>query len=322
MFLVPWFGMESLLLGELSSLLSGTGFLLLVLCILLPLMISVRLGAWASVIFIELSLIFIIVSAISFMRLLFIVGMRPLGSGGIGFGRTLWCIPVSGSSPTYFLLLAFSSERIILRLVVLRCLLIRPGLMRNSERDTGLEEFALEVDGWLPLLPEVHLPRLTGQMLADVVRRKGATAGSLAGWRWRELKVLPVSWYDGLSRILTKVEEVGVWPDGLLDAYIALIPKSDGDATLFARGLAASSQSCIVFGLVLVWGSWRIGLSLGCLNLSSVLVVVVGRWKLGILLLLILRRFLLVPLILMFISLLLMSSSLSTRLTGGSWIGF
>ena len=51
------------------------------------------------------------------------------------------------------------------------------------------------------------MPRLTGQVLADVVQREGATAGSLDGWGWRELKVLPV-------RILTKVEEVGVWPDG------------------------------------------------------------------------------------------------------------
>ena len=48
---------------------------------------------------------------------------------------------------------------------------------------------------------------------------------------WRELKVLPVSWYDELARILTKVEDIGVWPDGLLDAYIAMIPKTDGDGT-------------------------------------------------------------------------------------------
>ena len=39
-----------------------------------------------------------------------------------------------------------------------------------------------EVEGWLPLLPEVSLPRLTGQVLADVVLRKGATASSLDGW--------------------------------------------------------------------------------------------------------------------------------------------
>ena len=68
-------------------------------------------------------------------------------------------------------------------------------------------------------------------MLADVVLRKGATASSLDGWGWRELKVLPVAWYDELARILTVVEDLGVWPDGLLDAYIAMIPKTDGDAT-------------------------------------------------------------------------------------------
>ena len=38
-------------------------------------------------------------------------------------------------------------------------------------------------------------------------------------------------WFDGLARILTKVEQDGVWPDGLLEAYIALIPKVGGDAT-------------------------------------------------------------------------------------------
>ena len=77
----------------------------------------------------------------------------------------------------------------------------------------------------------VSLPELTGEMLDEVVRRKSATAGSLNGWGWRELKVLPVPWFDGLARILSKVEETGVWPEGLLDAYIAMIPKVDGDAT-------------------------------------------------------------------------------------------
>ena len=100
-----------------------------------------------------------------------------------------------------------------------------PYFCRSGQRDTSLDEFDREVDGWLPLLPEVHLPRLSGQVLAVVVRRKSATAGSLDGWEWRELKVLPVTWYDELARILTKVEDVGVWPDGLLDAYIAMIPR-------------------------------------------------------------------------------------------------
>ena len=84
--------------------------------------------------------------------------------------------------------------------------------------------------GGSPLLPEVSLPRLSGEMLAEVVHRKGATAGSLDGWGWWEFKVLPVPWFDGLARIFSKVENTGVLPEGLLDAYIAMIPKTDGDA--------------------------------------------------------------------------------------------
>ena len=39
---------------------------------------------------------------------------------------------------------------------------------RSGQRDTSLGEFDFEVEKWLLLLPEVSLPRLTGQVL-DVV---------------------------------------------------------------------------------------------------------------------------------------------------------
>ena len=55
-------------------------------------------------------------------------------------------------------------------------------------------------------------------MLSDAVQCEGATAGSLDDWGRREFKVLTVAWYDGLARNFTTVEEIGVWPDGLLDA--------------------------------------------------------------------------------------------------------
>ena len=57
-----------------------------------------------------------------------------------------------------------------------------PYFCRSGQRETSLEEFSFEVEGWLPLLPLFDLPRLTGQMLCDVVHRKSATAGSLDGW--------------------------------------------------------------------------------------------------------------------------------------------
>ena len=182
-----------------------------------------------------------------------------------------------------------------------------PYVCRSGQRETSLDEFDHEVGGWLPLLPEVSLPRLTGRMLADVVQRKGSTAGSLDGWGWRELKVLPVSWYDELANILSKVEDVGVWPDGLLDAYIAMIPKTDGDATpLGQRPLSVLPTVYRIWASVLMgqldgwFRSWVPG------SVFFVPGVVVGRLKLGILLLLTLKRFFLVLLILLFICLLLM----------------
>ena len=106
-----------------------------------------------------------------------------------------------------------------------------PYFCRSGQREVSLEEFNEEVDGWLPSLPFISLLQLTGEMLADVVRRTGATVGSLDGWSWRELRVLLVAWFDGLARILSKVDGVGVWLVALLDACIALITKTVGDAT-------------------------------------------------------------------------------------------
>ena len=105
--------------------------------------------------------------------------------------------------------------------------------------------------------------------------------------------------------------------DGLLDAYIAMIPDSGGDAA--PLGQRPLSVLLVVYR---IWASarmvsLRVGFSLGFLIRFSV----VGRLILGMPLLLMLRRFLLVPLILTFISLLLMLSGLLIRLTGESWIG-
>ena len=168
------------------------------------------------------------------------------------------------------------------------------------------------LEGWLPFFPDVALPRRAGEMLADVVRRKGATAESLDGWGWRELKALPVAWCDGLARILTKVEDVGMWPDVLLDAYIAMIPKGDGDAT--PPGQRPISVLPVVY-------RWTLGSGLGSRILSLVLGVVVVLLRVGIPLLLTLRRFFPVLLNLMSICSSLMLSSPFIRLIVVSLIG-
>ena len=99
------------------------------------------------------------------------------------------------------------------------------------------------------------MPCLIGQMLADVVQREGASAGSLDGWGWRELKVLPVSWYDGhgshsFQRLRTLVFGLmGYWM-----FTFTMIPKSDGDAT--PLGQRPLSVLPIVYR---IWASTRMG---------------------------------------------------------------
>ena len=79
-----------------------------------------------------------------------------------------------------------------------------------------------------------------------------AIAGSLDGCGWRELKTLLAPWFGGLACILCEVEEDGVWPEGLLDAYIAMIPEVGGDATpLGQRSL------CVLSVVYRIWASAR-----------------------------------------------------------------
>ena len=54
--------------------------------------------------------------------------------------------------------------------------------------------------------------------------------------------------------ILSCVEDFGIWPDGLLDAYIAMIPKADGDVT--PLGQRPLSVLPVVYR---IWASARMG---------------------------------------------------------------
>ena len=197
-----------------------------------------------------------------------------------------------------------------------------PYFCRSGQWDTSLEEFTQEVDGWLPLLPEVSLPRLTGEMLAGVVHRKGATAGSLDGWGSPEFKALPVSWFDGVARIFPRLRimvfglRVCVMLFSLRFLRLMVMP------LLLAKGLSVFFLSSIVFGPLLGCCSLRIGSGLGSRILSLVLGVVAVLLKLGTLPLLILRRCFLGLLILLFIFLLLMLLSLLVRWIGVFWIRY
>ena len=90
-------------------------------------------------------------------------------------------------------------------------------------------------------------------------------------------------WFEGLARILRPVEESGVWPEGLLAACIAMIPKSDGDATPLGQ-----RPLCVSPVVYRIWASarmsWSLGSGLGYRLLFLVLAGGVALWTPGLLL--------------------------------------
>ena len=77
----------------------------------------------------------------------------------------------------------------------------------------------------------MELPILTGEELYDAAMAKKSTAAGLDGWAWNEIKAFSLSRFVGFALVLRQVETTGQWPQGLLDAYIAMIPKAEGDST-------------------------------------------------------------------------------------------
>ena len=131
-----------------------------------------------------------------------------------------------------------------------------PFFCRSGHPLVTPDQFLDFVGHLLPQKPHLDLPRITGRDLQEVARAEKSTAGSLDGWAWNEIKALPLPWFSGLAILLELVETSGVWPQGLLDAFFAMIPKADGDF------YTPWSRLCAGCGLP-IFGS---GLRGGCLD--------------------------------------------------------
>ena len=106
---------------------------------------------------------------------------------------------------------------------------------------------------FLPQEPVIDLHRISGQDLLEVAKAKKSTAGGLDGWAWREIKSLQLAWFSGPAVLLNIVETTAVWPQGLLDAYIAMLPKVDGDSTPLGQHLL-----CVLPVIFRLWASLRL----------------------------------------------------------------
>ena len=87
---------------------------------------------------------------------------------------------------------------------------------------------------------------------------------------------LPLPGFSGLAALLELVETSGVWPQSLLDAFFAMVPKADGDSTsLDQRPLS------VLPVLYRLWASLGSGLRGGYLNRCLVFVIVYLRLRPG-----------------------------------------
>ena len=129
-----------------------------------------------------------------------------------------------------------------------------PLFSRSGHPVVTPDQFLGFIGHLFPQEPYLDLPRITGRDLQEVARAKKSTAGGLDGLAWNEIRALPLPWFSGLAILLELVESTGIWPQGLLDAYIAMIPKADGDST--PLGQRPVSVLPVVYRL---WASLRLG---------------------------------------------------------------
>ena len=87
----------------------------------------------------------------------------------------------------------------------------------------------------------------------------------LLGWMaGLGMRLRLLSWFVGLALVLRQIETAGQWPQGLLDAYIAMIPKAEGDSTpLGQRPLVRFTGSLSSLGLCSSCPSSKMVLFLG-----------------------------------------------------------
>ena len=143
-----------------------------------------------------------------------------------------------------------------------------PFFCRSGHPVVSPDQFLDFVGHLLPQEPYLDLPRITCRDLQEVARAKKSTAGGLDGWAWNEIKALPLPWCSGLAIFLDLVETTGTWPQGLLDASVAMIPEADGDSTPLGQR-PVCSRLCAGCGLPFGLDICGSGLRGGCLSVFT-----------------------------------------------------
>ena len=128
-----------------------------------------------------------------------------------------------------------------------------PNFRRDGHPVVTTQAFLDFVGDHLPQEPILDLPILTGEELYEAAVAKKSTAAGLDGWAWNEIKALSLSWFVGLALVLRQIEAAGQWPQGLLDAYIEMIPEAEGGSTPLGQ-----RPLCVLPVVYRLWASVRL----------------------------------------------------------------
>ena len=75
----------------------------------------------------------------------------------------------------------------------------------------------------------LEMPLLSGEELHDAAMAKKTTAGGLDGGLGMRIRHYSYIGLGGLALFLRQIESASKWHQGLLDAYMAMVPKVEGD---------------------------------------------------------------------------------------------
>ena len=129
-----------------------------------------------------------------------------------------------------------------------------PYFCRSGHPEVSAEQF-LDFIGHFCLrrITWIFLGLRVGTCRRLLVPKKLLLVGWMGGLGMR-LKLSPLPWFSGLAILLELVETTGSLATGSLDAYIAMIPKADGDSA--PLGQRPLSVLPVVYRL---WASLRLG---------------------------------------------------------------
>ena len=98
-----------------------------------------------------------------------------------------------------------------------------------------------------------QLSPLTVDAIREIAQKKSSqTSCGVDGWRMREIAALPDPLLSAFVEVFDAIEEHGIWPDGVLDSLVTLIPKGEGSDPLKLRPITVTSA------LYRIWASARL----------------------------------------------------------------